>query len=255
MFGQTFQPTDLAGVGALIVLEGLLSADNALVLALMVRHLPKNERKKALFFGLIGSFAFRLLAILGAALVLKLWWLQGVGALYLLYLPVRHFLHAHEHRGKPKPKPTGGGLWATIIAVELTDVSFAVDSVLAGVTFIDNNHKKLWVVYVGAILGIVLLRFAAAKVGKMIEKYPMMDHIAYLLVAWVGLKLVILSAHAFDATNPDKLAFRVPEMPQALFWGVLLAILVGGAVLAVAKGVRNTKQLDHEKEAEAQGSE
>lgn len=237
MFGQTFQPSDLAGVGALIILEALLSADNALVLAIMVRHLPKTQQRKALLFGLAGAFAFRLIAILFASIVLRQWWLQSVGAIYLLFLPIKHF---YRHSQAKDVKPVGAGFWQTVIAVELTDIAFAVDSILAGVTFIDNKQDKIWVVYFGAIIGIVLLRFAASMFIRVLEKYPVLDHVAYLLVGWVGVKLAFLSGHTFDKYNPGKLSVALPEMPTVVFWGVLLLIAGLGTAIAVAKGRKDT---------------
>lgn len=233
MFGQTFQFSDLAGVGALVVLEALLSADNALVLAIMVRHLPKKEQKHALLYGLAGAFIFRLLAILFASIVLKQWWLQGVGALYLLWVPTKHFI---AHSRNKDVKPVGRGFWQTVIAVELTDIAFAVDSILAGVTFVDNKQEKIWVVYFGAIIGIVLLRFAASLFIRLLEKYPVLDHIAYLLVAWVGVKLAFLAGHTYEKYNPGELSFNIPEMPTMVFWGVLLTIAVGGTIVALKRG-------------------
>ena len=88
MFGQTFDLPDLGSVGSLILLEGLLSADNALVLALMVRHLKEDEQKRALLYGLGGAFVFRFIAIMFASVVLQQWWLQAIGAAYLIYLPL-----------------------------------------------------------------------------------------------------------------------------------------------------------------------
>ncbi|MCJ2389054.1 hypothetical protein HZI63_09385, partial [Limosilactobacillus fermentum] len=56
-------PVSWGLIGTLVLMEGLLSADNALVLAVMVRHLPVKQRKKALFYGLLGAYAFRFVAI------------------------------------------------------------------------------------------------------------------------------------------------------------------------------------------------
>ncbi len=235
MFGQTFQISDLAGVGALVVLEALLSADNALVLAIMVRHLPKKDQKHALFYGLAGAFVFRLFAILFAAVVLKQWWLQGIGAGYLLGMPIKHFIQRSRADGGPNVKPVGASFWKTVIAVELTDFAFAVDSVLAGVTFVDNKTAKLWVVYFGAVIGIILLRFAASIFIRMLVKYPALGDVAYLLVAWVGVKLAFLTGHSFQIHNPTALAFTIPEMPTPVFWIVLLSIGVIGSMIAVRK--------------------
>lgn len=243
MFNQTFQTADIASVGALVVLEALLSADNALVLAIMVRHLPKDERQKALLYGLGGAFVFRLIAILFASVVLQQWWLQAIGAAYLLFLPVKHFIKASKEKDV---KPVGGGLWPTIIAVELTDIAFAVDSVLAGVTFIDNKQSKIWVVYAGAIIGIILLRFAAGLFIRLLEKYPVLDHVAYVLVGWVGVKLAFLAGHTYDHYHPGSLPFHIPEMPVFVFWGVLIAIALGGALLAYLRRVPSCTTMDED---------
>src|SRR5699024_9447050 len=74
----------------LIVLEGLLAADNAVVLAVLVRHLNPKERKKALFYGLVGAFVFRMIAILLLVWLVQWWWMQAIGALYLLWVSGSH---------------------------------------------------------------------------------------------------------------------------------------------------------------------
>lgn len=238
MFGQTFHPGDVASVAALVLLEGLLSADNALVLAIMVRHLPKKQQQRALLYGLAGAFAFRLVAILLAKYVLSFWWLQAAGAVYLLALPIKHFV---QHHRRNEVKPVGGGFWPTVIAVELTDIAFAIDSVLAGVTFVSNRQDKIWVVYFGAVIGIVLLRFAAGLFIRLLERYPVLDHVAYLLVGWVGVKLATLAAHHYDSVVGLP-GYTLHEMPTWLFWGVLLTIAVVGGLIAF-RSPRDTSEL------------
>ncbi|CAN5473346.1 TerC family protein [soil metagenome] len=236
MFGQTFVPADLAGVAALVVLEALLSADNALVLAIMVRHLPKEEQKRALLYGLGGAFFFRFLMILFATFILKQWWLQLIGGLYLLYLPIKHFItKGSKEDAEEESKGEDRGFWKTVVAVELTDVAFALDSVLAGIGFITRPGKgvmgdKIWVVFTGAIIGIVLLRFAASLFIKLLEKFPALDNVAYSLVGWVGIKLVL---HAADkAEDQHLLSFRLPEMTETVFWLGLIFIIVVGSIMA-----------------------
>lgn len=243
MFGQSFSPGDLVSVGTLVVLEALLSADNALVLAIMVRHLPEDERKKALLYGLGGAFVFRLIAIVFASVVLNQWWLQALGGFYLALLAVKHFVSSSSNETKiKKPK---GGFWPTVIAVEMTDIAFALDSVLAGIAFITRpktgvQDDKIWVVVAGAMIGIVLLRFAAAGFSKLLDRYPGLDHVAYTLVGWVGLKLL---SHAFHRAHElNKIPFQVPGMSEAVFWGGLAAILLVGVGMAIAR--RRPEEID-----------
>ncbi|MBT1617404.1 TerC family protein, partial [Klebsiella pneumoniae] len=75
-------------LGTLLLLEGLLSADNALVLAVMVRHLAVNLQRKALAYGIGGAVVLRILGVLLASYVLEYWWLRAFGALYLAYLAI-----------------------------------------------------------------------------------------------------------------------------------------------------------------------
>ncbi|MET3209662.1 UNVERIFIED_CONTAM: YkoY family integral membrane protein [Paenibacillus sp. PvR008] len=84
--------SSIAIIVMLVIMEGLLSVDNALVLAVMVGHLPKEQQKKALFYGLIGAYAFRFIAILLGTLLVKIWWIKLVGGAYLMWLVVKYFI-------------------------------------------------------------------------------------------------------------------------------------------------------------------
>ncbi|MCW5935710.1 MAG: hypothetical protein KIT11_00180 [Fimbriimonadaceae bacterium] len=235
MSPQTFSAADLPVIGFLVLLEGLLSADNALVLAIMVRHLPRVEQKKALLYGLGGAFVFRALAILLASYIIQLWWLQLIGAGYLLYITIKHFRQRHvgdDAVGSAVQK----GFWATVVAVELTDIAFAVDSVVAAVAIV-KGPEKLWVVYTGAIFGVVLLRFAAGFFIGLLDKFPSLEHLAYALVGWVGVKLSLMAGHnaivAYNRSAPERLGFAIPEMPHLVFWGVMGLMIAVGIIHAV----------------------
>lgn len=78
-------------IGTLIVLKGLLSADNALVMAIMVMPLPKFQQKRALWYGIAGAFVFRFIMLAFAIWIIRLWYLRGAGAAYLAYLAIKHF--------------------------------------------------------------------------------------------------------------------------------------------------------------------
>lgn len=234
---QRFSAADLPIVGLLILLEGLLSADNALVLAIMVKHLPKKLQQKALLYGLGGALVFRLVAIVLATHILALWWLQLIGALYLIFVTWKHFAKHDDGELKKGPK-VGRGFWPTVVAVELADIAFAIDSVVAGVALVAGNdpaHRdsKLWVVYLGAIIGVVLLRFAAGIFIRLLERFPALDHLAYTLVGWVGVKLLFLAGSSFETTynavNPgNHLPIHIPHMSPLIFWSVMALIIAVG---------------------------
>jgi YkoY family integral membrane protein len=189
--------TDFFTIALLVVLEGLLSADNALVLAILVLGLPRSEQRKALRYGIVGAFAFRILATLLAVHMLQVTWVKLIGALYLLYLTWGHFFghgDASERRAIKPARPWMGlsAFWATVVKVELTDIVFAVDSILVAVAM----SPKTWVIISGGLLGIVAMRLVIGKLLALVRRYPALVDGAFVIIGWVGLKLMIEFLHA-----------------------------------------------------------
>ncbi len=211
-----FAWTDLFTILVLVVLEGLLSADNAIVLALMVLGLPKAEQGKALKYGLVGAFAFRFAATLAAVYLIQLAIVKLIGAGYLLYLPYKHFSNPAEganRRSPPKATPWLGmtAFWATVVKVELTNLVFSIDSILAAVAM----SPKKWVVLSGGILGIIAMRMVVGQVMALVERYPAIVDGAFIIIAWVGVKLLIEYVH-----GEGWMPFMVPQ------WFSLILIVI-----------------------------
>lgn len=235
MFGLEFPPLTpetFAILGTLVLLEGLLSADNALVLAVMVRHLPRGLQAKALAYGIGGAVVLRILGVLLASFVLQYWWLRAFGALYLAYLAISHFVKRDHHDVEGKPR-RGHGFWMTVVLLNLTDLAFSVDSILAGVALIPRGMpygQALTIVIIGGIIGLILMRIAATVFLRLLAKYPGLDNTAYGLVAWIAVKLGWETVEA--ARETYGWAFEVPHLPGWLFWGVMALIAVIGTYLA-----------------------
>ena len=190
------QAADFLTIGLLVLLEGLLSADNALVLAILVLGLPRQEQRKALRYGIAGAFAFRILATLLAVELIAYGWVKLVGAAYLIYLTFNHFFghgDADERRNIKPARPALGlsAFWATVVKVELTDVVFAIDSILVAVAM----SSKTWVIVTGGILGIVTMRMVIGQLLAVVRRYPALVDGAFVIIAWVGVKLLIEYLH------------------------------------------------------------
>src|SRR6185436_14072695 len=162
-----------------------------MVLAVLVLGLPKDQQRKALRYGILGAFGFRAIATLLAVYLIRLGWVKLVGAGYLLYLVYRHFTGgvAEERRAAPPARPAFGlsAFWATVVKVELTDIVFAIDSILVAVAM----SPKTWVVVTGGLLGIVAMRFVIGKLLALVERYPPLVDGAFIIIAWVAIKLLI----------------------------------------------------------------
>ncbi|HAQ07444.1 MAG TPA: hypothetical protein DCR24_07990 [Bacillus bacterium] len=189
-------PVSWGLIGTLVILEGLLSADNALVLAVMVKHLPEKQRKRALFYGLLGAYIFRFIAIGIGVFLIKLWWVKVIGAAYLAWLAIKYFLDKKKGEDPDIEEIEGvnkGGLlirlfgtfWGTVVAVEIMDIAFSVDSVLAAF----GISQEIWVLLLGGMLGVLMMRGIAGVFLRLIERIPELETTAYVLILIISAKM------------------------------------------------------------------
>ncbi|WP_017727680.1 TerC family protein [Halalkalibacterium ligniniphilum] len=231
----------------LIALEGLLAADNALVLAIMVKHLPKEQRKKALFYGLAGAFVFRFASLFAISFLVDVWQVQAIGALYLFFIAINHIVRKfyfkkldNESANVPKKQ---AGFWGTVLKVELADIAFAVDSILAAVaiavalpatnlpTIGGMDGGQFLVIFAGGFIGLLIMRFAANFFVGLLHKKPGLEVAAFLIVGWVGVKLAVYTlSHPSLGVLPE--AFVKSSEWKISFYVVLVAIAVGGWFLS-----------------------
>lgn len=231
----------------LVVLEGLLAADNAVVLAVMVRHLSPKDRKKALFYGLLGAFVFRMVAILLLVWLVQWWFVQAIGALYLFYVSISHLIGIYKHRNDSeeekereleKNEKKGSGFWMTVLKVEVADIAFAVDSILAaaaialalpevGGDFFGVNIGQYTVMLVGGLIGVIIMRFFANWFVKLLAERPSLEVAAFTIVGWVGVKLTVLTlSHEAVGILPE--TFPQSTAWKLTFWIVMLVIILIG---------------------------
>lgn len=193
-------PRYLPVIGMLIIIESLLSVDNAAVLATMVMDLEPKERARALKYGIIGAYVFRGICLILAGVLLQVWWLKPLGGLYLLYLVYKWWRgrrtpqHEDDADYVPDKKQSWfyrvtvgrlGNFWATVALVELMDLAFSIDNVFAAVAYSPN----LIAIWIGVFIGILAMRFVAQGFVRLMEKYSFLEVCAYLVIAVLGLKL------------------------------------------------------------------
>ncbi|WP_028612477.1 TerC family protein [Paenibacillus harenae] len=229
----------------LIGLEGLLSADNALVLAVIAKHLPEDQKKKAINYGIIMAFVFRFAALFAISFIANVWQIQAIGAAYLLYLGFKHIIKARfgkanrNNREDIKKEAAGKDFWPTVGKIALADLAFAIDSILAAVAlalglpdsplgdFGGMDGGQFIIVVLGGIAGLVLIKFAATWFVKLLAQRPALETTAYAIVAWVGVKLAVITLAHEDI---GVLAHHFPHSTgwTLIFYGVLVAIALLG---------------------------
>lgn len=174
----------------IVLLEIVLSIDNAAVLSTMVGQLPKSEQKKALTWGIFGAYIFRGLALLFATILIKLTWLKVVGGLYLVYLGIKSLsLQSDSKEKHPVKLPFLNTFWSTVVMVEFMDIIFSIDNIFSAVAFTSN----FWVICLGVFIGILAIRFATTKMIELVKKIPVIEKIAFVVIGVLGIKLVLSS--------------------------------------------------------------
>ena len=209
------EPADFLTVLLLVLLEGALSADNALILAVLVLPLPREQHNKALGYGIVGAFVFRILFILSAAWLIHFHIAKLIGAGYLLYLPIKHFRvpAAQDRYIRPATSMLGMSVfWSVVVRVELTDIVFAIDSILVAVAM----SRKLWVIISGGILGVIAMRIVIGRLLMVIQRYPAVVDGAYVIVGWVAVKLLVEYFHAIHWIR-----WEIPSWVSLVLIGVI----------------------------------
>ena len=228
----------------LIGLEGLLSADNALVLAVIAKHLPEESEKKGYKLWDHYGLCFRFAALFAISFIANVWQIQAIGAAYLLYLGLKHIIQAsfgkeNENIHKDDEKEAAGkGFWPTVGKIALADLAFAIDSILAAVAlalglpdsplddFGGMDGGQFIVVVLGGIAGLVLIKFAATWFVKLLKKRPALETTAYAIVAWVGVKLAVITLAHEDIGVIDH------DFPHSTTWTLIFyGVLVGIALI------------------------
>lgn len=213
IFGNDLQAAATI-IFTLIIIESLLSVDNAAVLATMVMDLPKEQRGKALKYGIIGAYFFRGICLILASWLVKIWWLKLIGGLYLLYLAFDYFKSKSTLQTDDDTidKESSfiyrntigllGKFWATVVMIEAMDLAFSMDNVFAVVAFTDN----LWLICIGVFIGILAMRFVAQGFVKLMEKYPFLETAAFIVIGILGVKLTLsVYSHFYPEATLSKI--------------------------------------------------
>ncbi len=196
----------------LIFLEGILSIDNAAVIGALVSPLPtdKNvpwpkalkklgdwlhpmlgdQRMAALRVGLLGAYLGRGLMLFLTSFLIHNSWIKLIGAVYLIHLAFDN-LQDKSGGGSDEDEDINPikvqTFWATVLTVETMDLIFSIDNVVAAVSL----SEKIWVVMLGVAIGILAMRYAAGIFSYAVQREPILQQAAYILVLNIGVEMVL----------------------------------------------------------------
>ena len=219
----------------LIFLEGILSIDNAAVLGALVSPLPDdrpvswgkllrkigdllhpilgNQRTAALRAGILGAYLGRGLMLFLATLIIQNPWLKLLGAAYLVRLAFNNLSTAEVCESDSHAHPIEGKtFWMIVLTVELTDLVFSLDNVVASVAL---SHR-FWVVFTGVAIGILFMRFAAGLFSYAVLRHPVLKSAAYILVFNIGIELIIEELNIYQFSDWTRFGISVITLLLAL---------------------------------------
>ncbi len=171
----------------LVVLEAVLSADNAIALAAIAQGLhDKKLQQYALNLGLVVAYILRMTLILTATWIIKFWQFELLGALYLLWLVFNYFT-SQEDKEHHHHSLQFQSLWQAIPLIAVTDLAFSLDSVTTAIAIADD----LWLILLGGTVGVITLRFLAELFIRWLEEYTHLEDAGFITVGLVGVRLLI----------------------------------------------------------------
>ena len=174
----------LSGLMAIVLLDLVLAGDNAIVIALAARRLPRDIQKKAVLWGTFGAIIVRL-ALTGVVVyLLKLPGLMLIGG--LLLLPIAWKLmkpddHASHHIG------AAGSFWAAMRTIIVADALMGMDNVLA-IAGAAKGHMVL--VIIGLAISVPLVVWGSSLILRLIERFPVIVYIGAAAIAWTAARMM-----------------------------------------------------------------
>ncbi len=220
----------------IIMIDLLLSGDNAVVIALACRNLPLDQRKKGIFYGVIGAIVLRVMLTFFAVNLLSLPYLKLVGALLLIWIGIKLILPEEEEHSEGNVK-ADTHLWGAVKTIIIADFVMSLDNVL-GVAA--AAHGNAWLLIFGLLVSIPLIAWSSQLVLKLIDRFPVIIYAGGALLGYVAGEMLV----------SESLFKSLLETQHALHWmipllcAVLVLVLGKWLALRMARTARAVDLLD-----------
>lgn len=203
---------------SIILINIVLSGDNALVIALASRSLSPAQQKVAMVWGSAGAIGLRICLTFIAVLVMKIPYLQIGGGLLLLWIAIQLLVDKNHHT----KVTVGKNLWGTIKTIIVADVVMSLDNVIA---IIGIAKGKASLVVIGLVISIPIIIWGSKLIGGFIHKWPIIINVGSVFLGWTAGSMVM----------DDRQMVRVIELYTWLEWVIpvvfaALVVVVGGFI-------------------------
>lgn len=174
----------LTALLSIIVIDLVLAGDNAILIGLAARNLPKHQQKKVILWGSLGAIAIRIVATLAVVWLLEIPGLHLVGGLLLVYIAYKLLVDDNDH-GDVK---AGDNFWAAIRTVIIADALMGLDNVLA---VAGASHGNMLLVVIGLLISVPVVMWGSTLILKWIDRFPIIVTIGAGVLAWTASKMIV----------------------------------------------------------------
>ena len=212
----------LGAIGSIILVDLLLSGDNALVIGVAAAGLPRSQRWLAIFVGGVAAILLRIVFSLLSTVLLNLPWLQTAGAVVLLVIAIRLLTERKSKDTEKEGQKSSNvqqdvqqGLIAAMLTILVADVTMSLDNILA-VGAIANGDIPLLVV--GLLISIAILFFGSALISEVVGRLSWLLDAAALVLAWTGANMILddLGHSSTALTSLPQLRIAIPVAMLAI---------------------------------------
>ncbi|NNU94462.1 TerC family protein [Geobacillus sp. NFOSA3] len=180
---ELFSMEFLSALLSIIIIDLVLAGDNAIVIGLAARNLPKHQQKKAVIWGTVGAVVIRALATLFVVWLLKVPGLQLIGGILLVWIAYKLLVEEKGHDVE-----AGGSLWEAIRTIIIADALMGLDNVLA---VAGAAHGSFLLVILGLLISVPIMVWGSTLILKWIERFPIIITIGAGVLAWTASKMIV----------------------------------------------------------------
>ena len=188
---------------AIVLIDLVLAGDNAIVIALAAKNLPKHLQKKAILFGTVGAIAVRSLMTVGVVWLLQVPGLMLVGGLGLLWIAYKLLADGQEdeHSG-----PVATTFWGAMRTIVIADALMGVDNVpgVAGAA-----HGSMDLVIIGLLISVPIVVFGTSVVLRLVQRFPIIVQLGAAVLAFTAARMIVGEPLLDDIFDPSAIARSV----------------------------------------------
>jgi YjbE family integral membrane protein len=194
-----------ASVASIVVIDLLLAGDNAVVIAMAVRNLPRDQRRKGIFFGAVAAVLLRVTLTFFVAQLLQLRFVKLVGGLLILWVAVKLL---GEDEAAEEPSRAGGSVWEAIKIIVVADITMSLDNMLA---VGGASHGNLALLVFGLALSIPFIVFTSDLLSRLMDRFPVIVYAGAAVLGKVAAEMVLTDPWVRGWLNPSNAVVYTAE--------------------------------------------